>query len=125
MAIAYSVSATITRATQFGRNVFRQLGLSSGFTATKEFSATVDLRDLEGKTFPIAVVSSDITEINYLTIIVTGGTANIRIVQDDSSHEVLDFPLSGTMIVSGVSFKTVMVLGAVSSCYCEFFGMGQ
>jgi hypothetical protein len=125
MSVTYSVSATLTRATQFDRNVFRTMGLTSG-SATKEFSATADLTTIPLPTFPILVNTPDVTQINFLVIQVTGGTAKIRLTQANQTYNNIDLNLSGTTIMSGIELTQVTILGTpTGQCYIECFGMGN
>lgn len=124
MSVTYSVSATLTRATQFDRNVFRTMGLTSG-SATKEFSATADLTTIPLPTFPILVNTPDVTQINFLVIQVTGGTATVRLTQSNNLYNNIDLNLSGTTIMSGIELTQVTIIGTpTGSAYVELFGMG-
>jgi hypothetical protein len=125
MSVTYSVTATITRATQFGRNVARTIGMTSG-EANKEFAAAVDLTVDPLPTFPILVLTPNIDQINFLCIQVTGGEAKIRLSQSNEFYNNIDLLISGTAILSGISLQQIIVLGTPSgSCYIEVFGMGQ
>ena len=125
MSVTYSMSATITRATQFDRNVFRTIGLTSG-DATKEFSATADLTTIPLPTFPILLNTPDVTTIKFLVIQVTGGTATIRLTQSNNLYNNIDLRLSGTTIMSGIEITQVTILGTpTGEGYIEIFGMGN
>lgn len=125
MAVTYSVSATITRATQFDRNVFRTIGLTSG-DARKEFSATVDLTTDPLPQFPILVNTPDVTKIRFVVIQVTGGTALVRLTQSNNLYNNIDLSLSGTTIMSGVELTQITILNTpTGSCFIEIFGMGN
>lgn len=123
--VTYSVTATVTRSTQFGRNEFRRIGMTSG-DAEKEFAAAVDLTVTPLPTFPILVLTPNIEEINFLCIQVTGGNeAIIRLSQSNQYYNNIDLKVSGTVIMSGVSLQQVTVMGCSDSCYIEVFGMGN
>lgn len=125
MSVTYSVSATITRATQFGRNIVRPIGMTSG-DATKEFGDSVDLTTSPLPTFPILVLTPNITEINFLFIQVTGGTATIRLSQSNQFYNNIDLNISGTAVLSGLNLQQIVVIGTpTGSCYIEIFGMGK
>ena len=124
MSVTYSVSATITRATQFDRNVLRTLGMNSG-DATKEFAGVADLTTIPLPSFPILINTPDVTKINFLVIVVTGGTATIRLTQSNNLYNNIDLQLSGTTIMSGIELSRVTVMGTSTGyCYVEVFGMG-
>ena len=125
MGVTYSLSGTITRATQFDRKDFRRIAMTSGMTATKEFSASFDLTVPELPLFPLLVVTPDISSIKFLCVQVTGGIATIRLQHDSQQFNNIDLPVSGTLVMSGIDLKQVYVLGTPSgSCYIEVFGMG-
>ncbi len=126
MSVTYSMSATILRATQFDRNVLRTIGLTSGPTASKEFAGTVDLTVLPLPTFPILINTPNVTQINFLVIEVTGGTAVIRLTQSNNLYNNIDLNLSGTTIMSGIELTQITVLGTpTGSCFIEVFGLGS
>lgn len=125
MSVTLSVSATITRATQFDRNVLRTLGMNSG-DASKEFAGVADLTTIPLPTFPILINTPDITKIKFLVIVVTGGTATIRLTQSNDMYNNIDLQLSGTTIMSGIELSRVTVMGTQTGyAYVELFGMGQ
>ena len=122
--ITYSVTATVTRATQFDRNEFRKIGLTSG-DASKEFSASVDLSVSPLPTFPILIATPNISTIKFLVIQVSGGEALIRLTHSSQVYNNIDLPVSGTVILSGIELSQVCVLGTPSGlCFIEAFGMG-
>jgi len=123
--VTYSVTATVTRATQFGRTEFRKVGMTSG-DAEKEFSASVDLTVDPLPTFPILVLTPNIEEINFLCIQVTGGEATIRLSQSNQYYNNIDLKISGTALLSGISLQQITVMGtSTGTCYIEVFGMGN
>jgi hypothetical protein len=123
--VTYAVTATVTRSTQFGRNEFRKIGMTSG-GAEKEFSAGVDLTVDPLPTFPILVLTPNITEINFLCIQVTGGEATIRLSQSNQFYNNIDLKISGTALLSGISLQQITVMGTpTGTCYIEIFGMGN
>lgn len=125
MSVVYNVTANVTRSTAFGRDVFRgPIGLTSG-TATKEFGQTIDLTKNPLPLFPILVVSSNITSVQFLMIQVTGGgIAKIRLTKDAPIYNTLDLDISGTLIMSGVNIQQITVLGVDTNCLIECVGMG-
>ena len=124
MSVTYSVSATVTRATQFDRSEYRKFGLTSG-TATKEFSATVDLTVVPLPQFPILINTPNVTSIQFVVIQVTGGTALVRLTQSNDLYNNIDLNLSGTAILSGITLSQITVLNTpTGSCYIEVFGVG-
>lgn len=124
MAVVYSVSASINRATEFGKTLFRQIGMNSG-SATKEFAQTIDLRVTPLPLFPILIVTSDITSVKFLYIQVTGGTATIRLTKNASIYNNIDLDVAGTLLLSGVSLSQITILGTpTESCYIEICGSG-
>ena len=124
--ITYSVSATVTRATQFNRTDFRKIGMTSGPVANKEFSGSVDLSVTPLPQLPILIVTTDMDTINFLGLQVTGGEVLIRLSHDGQVYNNIDLPVSGTLLMSGIQLKQVYVLGVISGApFVEVFGMGS
>ena len=123
--VTYSVTATVTRSTQFGRAEFRKVGMNSG-EANKEFAAAVDLTVNPLPTFPILINTPNISRVKFLGIQVTGGTALVRLSQSEQVYNNIDLPISGTLLLSGCDLSQIVVLGTPSGqCFIEFFGMGE
>lgn len=123
--VTYAVTATVTRSTQFGRNEARKIGMTSG-DANKEFAATVDLTVNPLPTFPILVLTPNITEINFVCIQVTGGEATIRLSQSNQYYNNIDLNISGTALLSGINLQQITVMGTSTGyAYIEVFGMGN
>lgn len=122
---SYSVAATVFRATTKDRKEFRKLGMTSG-DATKEFAATFDLTTLPLPTFPLVIPTPNITQITFLVIQATGGTATVRIAKSSFPFQTIDIDVKGTVLLSGVSLQSVLMLGSpTNGVYVEIWGMGK
>lgn len=123
--VTYTLSGTIYRSTQFNRDEFRRVGLTSG-AGKKEFSGSVDLTKTPLPQFPILINTPDVTQINFLVVQVTGGTVKVRLSQANQLYNNIDLNLSGTIIMSGIDLAQVTILSLEEgSAYVEVFGMGQ
>ena len=125
MAVTYSVQATVFRSTNFDRETFRKLGLTSE-RAEDEFASSVDLSKIPLPTFPILIPTAAATTINFVGIVVTGGMVTIRLTTGNLNFNNIDLPLQGTLLMSGVELSQIVILGVVSGKpYVEVFGSGS
>lgn len=122
--ITYSGEVQLYRSTQFDRNIFRTFGITSGSNVNEEFSTSIDLREAPFPTYPIAVVSPNITLIKFAVINVTGGEATIRLVNEGTSYNSIDTVLRGSMILSGVTLTQILVINHLTPCFIECVGAG-
>lgn len=111
--ITYTATGQLVRATKFDRTTFRKFALTSGTSADKEFSSSVDLTKLPYPTFPLLILTPGIDTVKFLFIQVTGGTAVIRLTQKQTNSvaNYIDLDVSGTVLMSGISLGQIAVIG--------------
>jgi len=117
--VSYSVSATLTRATNFESVQIRKLGMNSA-GCTQEFSQSIDLTGTL-PSFPITI-NTGCTIIKFLSLIVTGGSATIRLTKGGN---YLDVVCEGTMLLSGLDLTGLSLRATpTGTCYIEVLGAG-
>lgn len=128
MSVAISGTAAIYRSSNYDRFELRKIGLSGGSDALEEFASSLDFSDLTNlPNLPISIVTPGITSIKFLVIIVTGGTATVRLTTSaNAGLNSIDLPItSGTLILTGCDLTSVVLISTQNKCYVEVYGSGS
>lgn len=110
--LTHTITGIYSRSTKFNKKTIKEIALTSG-DAEKEFSCSIDLRQVPYPTFPLLVLTPNISVVNFLWIQVTGGTAVIRFTQKQPNNvtNYIDMDISASVVFSGVNLSQIAVIG--------------
>jgi hypothetical protein len=125
MSVSYSAVATLYRSTNKDRFGIKKIGFRSD--GIEELQSSLDFSDAANPpNLPVNVVTPNINTITFLGIICTGGgTATVRITSGNNVGKYIDIPIcNGSILMSGVELKGVVVISVEGLGYLEIFGSG-